>query len=154
LELEGTTWVLVDQIDILDKDSEEKHQFAIKDAKDSYRSRQKLKYPNGKVVEDVGRAQVGGYSTFKLFNITPGRPVVILRRMDYVYGDYEVEYSSGGKAVGTVSCSGTDRVHRWRNWPFMLDAEHVTESSLMIKQTCLTAGRDINMFHIWIYQPA
>jgi hypothetical protein len=153
LELEGTTWVLVDQIDILEKDSEEKHQFAIKDAKDSYRSRQKLKYPNGKVVEDVGRAQVGGYATYKIFNITPGRPAVILRRMDYVYGDYEVEYLVNGQSVGTVSCSGTDRVHRWRNWPFMIPAEHVTESSLTIKQVAVTAGRDVNMFHIWIYQP-
>ena len=38
--------MLVDQINILDKDSEDKHEFLIKEAKDSYRSRQKLKYPD------------------------------------------------------------------------------------------------------------
>lgn len=153
LELEGTTWVLVDQISILDKDSEKKHEFDIQDAKDSYRSRQKLKYPNGKIVEDTGRAHVQGAAVFKLLNITPGRPVVILRRMDYVYGDYEIEYFVNNKSVGTVSCSGTDRVHRWRNWPFLIEAEHVTDSTLTIKQSAITAGRDVNMFHIWIYQP-
>lgn len=153
LELEGTNWVLVDQISILDKESEEKHEFGIQEAKDSYRSRQKLKYPNGKIVEDTGRAHVQGYATYKLFNLTPERPVVVLRRMDYVYGDYEVEYFVNGKSVGTVSCSGTDRVHRWRNWPYMIEAEHVTESSLTIKQVAVTAGRDVNMFHIWVYQP-
>ncbi len=153
IELEGLTWILVDEIDILDKDSEDKHEFAIKDAKDSYRSRQKLKYPDGTVVEATGRAHVGGYATYKIHNLTPGRAAVILRRMDYVYGDYEVEYFVNGKSVTVVSCKGTDRVHRWRNWPVMIEGEHITESSLTIKQEALTAGRDVNLFHLWVYQP-
>ena len=32
-------------------------------------------------------------------NVTPGRPIVVLRRMDYVYGDYELEMSVNGKVV-------------------------------------------------------
>ena len=152
LELEGITWLLVDQINILDKDSEDKHEFAIKEAKDSYRSRQKLKYPDETVVEDVGRAMVSGAAQYKIHNLTPGKPVVILRRMDYVYGDYELEYFVNNKSVGVVSCVGTDRVHRWRNWPFLIEAQHITDSALGIRQVALTAGRDVNMFHIWVYQ--
>ncbi len=153
MDLEGITWVLVDEIEILNKDSEDKHGFNIKEAKDSYRSRQKLKYPDGTTVEDTGRAHVDGFSEFKLLNITPGRPVVILRRMDYVYGDYEMEMSVAGKKVAVVACVGTDRVHRWRNWPAMLPADAVTEQTLTVRQQSITAGRDINMFHIWVYQP-
>ncbi|MBT8494163.1 MAG: hypothetical protein KJO07_13995, partial [Deltaproteobacteria bacterium] len=152
MELEGLRWVLVDEIDILDKDSEEKHEFGIKEAKDSYRTRQKLKYPDGTVVEDVGRAQVHGFAEFKVFNLVPGRPTVILRRMDYVYGDYEIEYFVNGKAATTVSCPGIDRVHRWRNWPALIPAEFVADETISIKQSCGTAGRDVNMFHIWVYQ--
>jgi len=152
MELEGLRWVLVDEIDVLDKDSEEKHEFAIKEAKDSYRTRQKLKYPDGTVVEDVGRAQVHGFAEFKVFNLVPNRPTVILRRMDYVYGDYEIEYIVNGKSATTVSCPGIDRVHRWRNWPALIPAELVTDETLSIKQVCGTAGRDVNMFHIWVYQ--
>ena len=125
----------------------------IKDARDSYRSRQKLKYPDGTTVEDTGRAHVDGYSEFKIMNVTPGRPVVVLRRMDYVYGDYELELGVNGKKVGIVSCVGTDRVHRWRNWPALVAAEYVTDGNLIIRQQSVTAGRDINMFHIWVYQP-
>ena len=66
MDLEGITWVLVDEIEILNKESEDKHIFTIKEAKDSYRSRQKLKYPDGTTVEDTGRAHVDGYSEFKL----------------------------------------------------------------------------------------
>jgi hypothetical protein len=153
LELEGITWMLVDEIEILNKESEDKHLFAIKEAKDSYRSRQKLKYPDGTMVEDTGRAHVDGHSEFKVMNLTPGRPVVVLRRMDYVYGDYELELAVNGKKVAVVSCTGTDRVHRWRNWPALISAEYVTEGALTVRQQSITAGRDINMFHIWVYQP-
>jgi hypothetical protein len=153
MDLDGLTWVLVDEIKILDTDSETKHAFNVKEARDSYRSRQKLKYPDGTVLEGVGRAHVGGYAEFKIMNITPGRPVVILRRMDYVYGDYELEMQVNGKSIGVIACSGTDRVHRWRNWPAMIPADTVTDSTLNIKQMALTAGRDVNMFHIWVYQP-
>jgi hypothetical protein len=153
MDLEGITWVLVDEIEILNKESEDKPLFTIKEAKDSYRSRQKLKYPDGTTVEDTGRAHVDGFSEFKLLNITPGRPVVVLRRMDYVYGDYELELSVNGKKVSIVSCVGTDRVHRWRNWPAMIAAENVTDGTMLVRQGSVTAGRDINMFHIWVYQP-
>jgi hypothetical protein len=153
MDLEGITWVLVDEIEILNKESEDKHIFTIKEAKDSYRSRQKLKYPDGTTVEDTGRAHVDGYSEFKLLNVTANKPVVVLRRMDYVYGDYELEMSVNGKKVSVVSCVGTDRVHRWRNWPAMIAAEHVKDGTLLIRQQSITAGRDINMFHIWVYQP-
>jgi hypothetical protein len=112
MDLEGTSWVLVDEIEILNKESED-----------------------------------------KLLNITPNRPVVVLRRMDYVYGDYELEMAVNGKKSVVVSCVGTDRVHRWRNWPAMIPADAVTGDSLIVRQQSITAGRDINMFHIWVYQP-
>jgi hypothetical protein len=153
MELEGMTWVLVDEIEILNKESEEKHNFFIREAKDSYRSRQKLKYPDGTVLEDTGRAQVGGYAEFRIMNVTQNKPLVILRRMDYVYGDYEIELNVNGKSVGVVSCAGVDRVHRWRNWPALIPAEFVGDATLTVKQICMTAGRDVNMFHLWFYQP-
>jgi hypothetical protein len=78
---------------------------------------------------------------------------VVLRRMDYVYGDYELELGVNGKKVGIVSCVGTDRVHRWRNWPALITPEYVNDANLIVRQQSVTAGRDINMFHIWVYQP-
>ena len=29
----------------------------------------------------------------------------------------------------------------------------VTDGTLLVRQQSVTAGRDINMFHIWVYQP-
>jgi hypothetical protein len=153
LEVDGQTWVMVDKIDVMDKESEEKHQLVINDAKDSYRSRQKLKYPDGTVIEDVGRAHVGGYAQFTVGNLKPNKPLAIVRRMDYVYGDYEIEYFVDNKSAGVCSCAGTDRVHRWRNWPHVIAAELITKYKVTVKQNAGTAGRDINMFRYWFYQP-
>ena len=153
LEVDGKTWVQVDKIDVMDRDSEEAHGLTITDAKDSYRSRQKLKYPDGTVLEDVGRAHVGGYATYSVKNVKPGKELAIIRRMDYVYGDYEVEYYVDGKNAGVCSCAGTDRVHRWRNWPYVISGDLITKDKVLIKQNAGTAGRDINMFRYWFYQP-
>jgi hypothetical protein len=153
IDVDGQTWVRVDMIDVMDKDSEEKHGLVINDAKDSYRSRQKLKYPDGTVIEDVGRAHVGGYAQFTVANLKPGKPLAVIRRMDYVYGDYEIEFSVDGKNAGICSCAGTDRVHRWRNWPYVIAAELITKDKVTVKQNAGTAGRDINMFRYWFYQP-
>jgi hypothetical protein len=137
----------------MDKASEEAHSLAIHDAKDAYRSRQKLKYPDGTVIEDVGRAHVGGNTTYTVKNLTPGKELAVVRRMDYVYGDYELEFIVDGKSAGICSCAGTDRVHRWRNWPYVIPGELVGKATVQVKQVANTAERDINMFRYWFYQP-
>ena len=69
-----------------------------------------------------------------------------MRRMDYVYGDYELEFFVDGKKVGVVL------VRRHRSRPPLaqladvIAAELVTKDKVTIKQNAVTAGRDINMF--------
>ncbi len=153
IAVNGEAWSMVDKINVMDKDSEESHQLQVMEAKDSYRSRQKLKYPDGTVLEDVGRAHVGGYCTFQVKNLTPGKPLAVVRRIDYVYGDYELEFFVDGRSAGISDNKGTDRVNRWRNWPYVIAAESITKSTVQVKQVAVTAGRDINMFRYWFYQP-
>ena len=153
LAVNGVPWVMIDKINVMDKESEEAHSLQVIDAKDSYRSRQKLKYPDGTVLEDVGRAHVGGYCTFQVKNVTAGKELAVVRRIDYVYGDYELEFFVDGKSAGISDNKGTDRVFRWRNWPYVVPAEFITKSTISVKQVAVTAGRDINMFRYWFYQP-
>jgi hypothetical protein len=58
-------------IDVLDKTARKIHKFQIKEAKDTYRTRQKLRYPDGTLIEDAGIAHEGGYSEFVVKNLTP-----------------------------------------------------------------------------------
>jgi hypothetical protein len=150
---DGVTWVRVDEIEVLDAESERRHEFVIQDARETYRAHHRLTYPDGTEVRDKGRAHVDGYAQFRLLHLTPGRPVVVVRRTDHSRGDYELALTINGQRTGVVSCGGADRVHRWRNWPAMIAAEYVISDTLVVRQQSITAGADINMFHFWVYQP-
>lgn len=152
INVNGTTWTLIDEINILDRESEEKHGFTIRDARDQYRMRQRLRYPDGVTVLDTGIAHEGGHAEWEILNVTPNVDLVIIRRMDYVRADYECEVYCEGELVGIVPCPGDDRRFRWRNWPFQIPGKFITRDRLRIRQKMLTADRDINFFHLWFYQ--
>ncbi|MCW5803221.1 MAG: hypothetical protein KIT31_12620 [Deltaproteobacteria bacterium] len=149
----ATAWKLVDELALLDPDSEQRHAFAITGASDSYRSRQKLKYPCGTTIEDAGRAHVGGKSTYRILDLTPYRDVLVVRRTDYIYGDYELELFVHDVSAGLQVVAGSDRVHRWRSWPFVIPGALVTSTSVTVEQIARSPDRDVNMFHYWFYQP-
>ncbi len=154
LVVDGKEWKLVDMIDVLEADSEEAHEFAIKEAKDTWRTRQKLRYPDGTVIEDKGIAHEGGWCEFKVKNLTAHKDLVIIRRMDYVHGDYQAEIHVNNQRLDRIlDCKGDDRKYRWRNWPFVIPAQHISTDTIHVKQVMLTADRDINMFRYWFYQP-
>ncbi len=151
--IEGIDMVLVDMIDPLDADSERDHQWKITGERDRYRTRQKLKYPDGVVVEDTGVAFEGGQVDFELRNIEPGKDIYVVWRMDYVHGDWEAEVESNDRRLPNCVCSGSDRKFRWRNWVYVVPAEHVREVTARIKMKPITADRDINVFKMWAFQP-
>lgn len=152
LSVNNSNWTLIDEINILDRESEEKHGFTIRDARDQYRMRQRLRYPDGSTVLDTGIAHEGGYAEWEIHNVTPNVDLIIIRRMDYVRADYECEIYCEGQLVGVIPCPGDDRRFRWRNWPFQIPARFVTRDKLRIRQVTKTADRDINFFHLWFYQ--
>lgn len=152
--VEGREWRLVDMIDVLDAESEAEHEFVLKDVKDQWRTRQRLRYPDGTVVEDKGVAHEGGYCEFRVKNLTPHQDLVMIRRMDYARADYQVEVHVNGQRLERIMhCDGYDRKFRWRNWPYVIPAQHISTDSIKVKQQMLTADRDINMFTYWFYQP-
>ena len=73
--------------------------------------------------------------------------------MDYARGDYELLVNVNNQDAGISRCDGFDRRARWRNWPFVIPAHFVNDSVLHIRQSLLTADRDVNMFRFWFYQP-
>lgn len=153
LSIEGRDFNLVDTLDIYDEASEKKHHFAIMDEKDRYRSRQRLKYPDGTVVEDVGVHFEGGHCQFEIFNIEPNRDVIVIMRIDYVRGDYECEVHVNGRKAQNLVVPGNDMKFRWRNWPYVIPADLATEPILRVDLTPIKQDRDVNLFTVWVYQP-
>ncbi|MCO4760802.1 MAG: hypothetical protein KC502_04815 [Myxococcales bacterium] len=153
MSIEGIDMGLIDMIDPLDPASEKDHGWKISGERDRYRTRQKLKYPDGVVVEDTGVAYEGGQLEYELRNVEPGKDIYIVWRMDYVHGDWEAEIEANDRRLANCICSGSDRKFRWRNWVYVVPAEHVREVSIRIKFKPITADRDLNFFKLWAYQP-
>jgi len=96
-------------------------------------------------------ARVGGECSYKILNVTPAKPVMIVRRMDYVYGDYELEFSP--MAAASMSARARERTAS-------IAAELAIPDSGGVRnryRPCGEAevdhgGRDVNMFHYWFFQ--
>lgn len=154
LTLKDHEFRLVDVLDIFDENSEKTHHFVITGEKDRYRSRQRLKYPDSTVVEDVGVHFEGGAASFEISNIEPNRDVILVTRIDYVRGNYECGVEVNGKRAPNMVVPGNDMVYRWRNWPVTIPANMVDQPSLKIRISPQKQDRDVNIFTIWAYQPA
>ncbi|MDX9722315.1 MAG: hypothetical protein RBU37_16345 [Myxococcota bacterium] len=153
LFVDGMEWKLVGSLDITNEASEKRYKFRIDNAIDTWRTRQKLSYPDGTTVEDTGVAHEGGYASFELRGLIPDTHLAVIRMMDYVRADYELEFVVNDQYVGVSQCLGNDRQFRWRNWPFVIPAWFVNDDTVRIKQLMTTAERDVNMFRFWFYQP-
>lgn len=151
--VDNQEWLLRGELNVTDEASERFYKFRICDVKDIWKNRQRLYYPDGALVEDTGVGHEGGYSEFEIPNVIPDTPLCIIRLTDYARGDYEMMVNVNGVDAGISQCVGYDRKARWRNWPFVIPSFYVNNTTLKVRQTCLSADRDINMFRYWFYQP-
>lgn len=152
-KIDDLEWRLMGELNITDEASEKAYKFRICDARDIWKNRQRLYFPDGALIQDTGVAHEGGYSEFDIPGVIPDTHLAIIRMMDYARGDYELLINVNGQDCGISRCNGYDRRARWRNWPFVIPAHFVNDTTLKIRQTLLTADRDVNMFRFWFYQP-
>jgi hypothetical protein len=152
ISIDGIEWELVDQLDLLNESSERAHKFRIAGEKDSWHTRQRLKYPDGTVIEDAGVAHVDGYAEWEINNLTPALDLMVLRRMDFVHGDHKANLEINGVKCGKLVCEGSDKRFRWRNWPAVVKGKYIRSNSVTMRQVATSAERDINMFRLWFYQ--
>jgi hypothetical protein len=152
INIDGIEWEMVDQIDILNEESEKTHNFRIHGEKDSWHTRQRLKYPDGSMVEDAGVAHVDGYAEWEIHNLRPQLDLLVLRRMDFVHGDHRADIEINGVKCGKLICEGSDKRFRWRNWPFVIKGKYIRSNNITMRQIATSAERDINIFHLWFYQ--
>jgi len=151
IDIGGTVFKVADIIKFVDRNSEKSHDVNFAGYTHKYRSRQTLKYPDGVEIEDVGTAITGGELTYKLSGLRKDADLLLLTRIDYVYGDWEQDIYVNDQKVGTSKCTGVDRKARWRNWPFVIPRQFVQEE-ITVRHVAMTADRDVNFFRIWALQ--
>jgi hypothetical protein len=152
--MDGKTYDLVDEIALVDKKSEQDHDFSIQDARQDWTTNQTLKYPDKTTTTARGRAHVGGLSRWKIKNLKPAKEVIIAKRIDFARGDIVTRIEVDGKPVGDWKIDDSDRTYRWRNWLFRVPGNFVGKAEAEVRQVSVEAERDINMFGLWFYQEA
>jgi hypothetical protein len=154
LNIDGSNFVRVDHIQLVNDESEREHKFKIEGQKDMWKSRQTFTYPDKETVSDSGVAYIGGEATWQTHNLKPGRDLVIIKRFDAILGEQICDILVDGKKVGQWKVTEADRKHRWRNHYFLVPGTFITNETAEITAKAVSAERDINMFQLWFYQPA
>lgn len=152
VEILNVLFAVGDNIDFVAKASEKAHDVNFAGHTHKYKSRQKLTYPDGVNVEDVGTAVTGGELTYKISGLRKDADLLLLTRIDYVYGDWEQDIYVNDQKVGTSKCVGVDRKNRWRNWPFVIPRQFITSDEITVRHVAMSAERDVNFFRIWALQ--
>jgi hypothetical protein len=154
LNIDGSNFVRVDHIQLVNDESEKEHKFHIEGQKDMWKSRQTFTYPDKEAVSDSGVAYIGGEASWQTRNLRPGRDLVIIKRFDAILGEQICDILVDGKQVGQWKVTEADRKHRWRNHYFLVPGTFITNETAEITAKAVSAERDINMFQLWFYQPA
>lgn len=150
--LEDHNYRKVDEIKMLDKANEKEHDFKMEAYKDQWSTNQSYQYPDGTKISSKGRAHVGGYSEWDFLNVETGRDLIIAKRVDYAFSGLTTAIFADGKKVDDWKIEGQDRKFRWRNWLFRIPGDFVSRDRVTVKQECVDAEREVNMFKLWCYQ--
>jgi hypothetical protein len=154
LNIDGSNFLRVDHIQLVNDDSEKEHKFRIEGQKDMWKSRQTFTYPDKEPVSDSGVAYIGGEASWQTHNLKPGRDLIIIKRFDAILGEQICDVLVDGKKVGQWKVTEADRKHRWRNHYFLVPGTFITNDTAEITAKAVSAERDINLFQLWFYQPS
>jgi len=154
MNIDGTNFVQVDHLQLVNDESEKAHTFVIEGQKDMWKSRQTFSYPDKTDVTDSGWAYIGGQAKWKVHNLKAGKDLVVIKRFDAILGEQICDIVVDGKKVGTWKVTEADRKNRWRNHYFLVPSTFVGADTVELVSKAVSAERDINMFQLWFYQPA
>ena len=154
LNIDGSNFVRVDHLQLVNDESEKAHKFVIEGQKDMWKSRQTFTYPDKEQVSDSGVAYIGGQAKWQIHNLKPGKDMIVIKRFDAILGEQICDILVDGKKVGQWKVTEADRKHRWRNHYFLVPGNLIANETVEMISKAVSAERDINMFQLWFYQPA
>ena len=153
MALEGRPFVLVDRLEPTNASSVETHYFLVDaGANDVVQGTTPAMYPDGTRVTDRGIAYRKGSVYFHVNNMTPGRDLLIVRRVEYRELDVQEEVRLDEQPVGVWEIEGDDKAHQWRNVTFGVDREFVVGPRPRLRLSLREGSSPSNMYRFWFYQ--
>ena len=155
IRVDGAEWVRVDEIDVRNRESEDKHGFRVQGTGRLFRERETFRYPGGNAVEGRGYRHQGGSTVFRIGNLVPDAQLVIIRQM-LALGHEQGEVRVSGNSVGSFREGEVDSRAPWRNRAFVVPPSALQTDSGEVSVEVSDDGseRGLTWFHVWCYQPA
>jgi len=138
------------ELDVGDSASEKKLAYHI--AGQSWSGSRHFPYPDGAFFEDDGKAH-RGKEKMMLKNLTPKRPIVIIKRLDPTVANQTIKVHFQDVLVGTWSPSQGGRLGHWHESTFTIPPEVVTGTSGELSFSFEDSDFDVNSFYYWFLQP-
>lgn len=142
-------WRRVDAFDV--SEDGDARGFSIVDEEDSFRSTQKLRYPDGTTLEAHGMAHEGGEARFRLEGLLPGHDALLIERTDVMYAGGDVRLRVGERSI-TFPDFAPDRRYRARNRVVPVPGAWITDETLEVGLGRLESTKDLSHFAVWVYQ--
>jgi len=153
VRVDGEEWALVDEIDVRNRESEDAHLFRIEGTNHSYRERETHRYPGGSGIEGRGYRHEGGSVLFRVGNVMPDTPVVMVRQA-WAHGAEHGKVRVDNRPVGAIRETEVDVRSPWRNRAFVIPADAVQREEISLEVDERGSERGLTWFHLWFYQPA
>ena len=155
LAIDGAVFTMIDQIQLTIRESEESHQFAIREVRPESQGTQnnEFSYPDGTRVQARGRWHLGGHAEWVVRNAKPGKDLVLMKRIDMVNAGLLAEvYVNDHKVPEAWEIKDSDRKNRWRNWLFRVPGDLVTTDTVKIRHVTTSAKVEANYYGLWFFQ--
>src|SRR6202022_3794681 len=85
LNIDGSNFVRVDHLQLVNDESEKSHKFRIEGQKDMWKTRKSFTYPDKESVSDSGVAYIGGEAKWQVGNLKPGKDLIVIKAFDAIF---------------------------------------------------------------------
>lgn len=153
MALNGTAYVLVDQLDVTNVASEEAHRFRI-DAgpKDVVEGSTPSTYPGGGHVTDSGISYRRGSIHFLVGDLVPGKDMLLIRRVEMRDLQVEEELRIDDQVAGNWRFEGDDEENAWRNVLMGVNGEFIAGPRPRLRLQLGSNSSPSNLYRLWVYQ--
>lgn len=153
LNIEGTGWLQVDELELRNRESEAQHGWSIEGTHDIFQERATRAYPDGREVLCRGYLFKGGFARFTIRNLAPGAPVVIIRQV-WALGPESGETYVGDYTTGAFQHPEVELHRPLRNRVHAIPSSLVKETELTVEQEDQGSENGLYYFRLWFYQPS
>lgn len=153
IRVDGEVWVRIDEIQMRNREAEERHAWSIHGTGRIMRERESQRYPGGSALDTRGYRHEGGTVRFRLPGLAAGAPVAVVRQA-WAIGAEHGEVKADNRSCVRIRESEVDGRSALRNRTFVIPAAAVTRDQLDLEVVDTGSARGLTWFHVWVYQPA